>query len=93
MSGPGRAKFVLTNRDLHDALNLPPDVRIVFVHTTVDPGRTHIVIEGTGVPAVPVFDADGPAAGPGYDELAYTGDAEAPLLRYVDFLERAGGGR
>ncbi len=91
--GRRRAKFVFTNTDLHRALNLPPDVRITFVHTTIDPGRIHVVIEGDGVPAVPVFHADGVQPGPGYDELAWTGDGEAPILRYVDFLERAGSDR
>jgi hypothetical protein len=85
-----RAKLVFTNNDLHRALDLPPTVRVAFVQATADPGATHVVIEGEGVPGVPAYHTVDPGPVPGADELAFFGAVEAPSLDYDEFLEQAG---
>ncbi len=87
--GARRAKLVFTNRALHRALALPSNVRVAFVHSMVDPGLTSVVIEGPGVPVVPIFYADGSYTRPTADELAFFGETDAPVLNYSAFLEQS----
>lgn len=70
-----RAKFVFNRSQLHEALQLSPDIRVAAVHVAHDPDTIHVVVEGPAIEPFPIHGED-------LAEMAWTGEVEAPTLTY-----------
>ncbi len=79
-SSERRARIALDNGALRELLQLPDDVRIVFVYADVDPTQVSVIVEGPGLSNLP-------AAGPMWQESMWPGGPHAGELAYLDVAE------